>query len=94
MGLWVIVLTAFMVTTVRSFIGYAIPISWKKELWQSFVMFSAMGTGKALGGILSDRFGARVVGVASTLCCVPFLLVGDNRMLISIIGIFLFSLTM
>ena len=53
-----------------------------------------MGAGKALGGWLSDRFGARRVGVLSTLLCIPFLLFGRDLMLVSILGVFCFSLTM
>ena len=91
---WVIILVAFMVVIVRSYIGYAIPISWKKELWQSFLLFFIMGLGKIMGGILSDKFGAKKIGVASTLLCIPFLLIGNNNMVISILGVFMFSLTM
>ena len=89
-----LVLAAFAVTAVRSFIGYAIPISWKKELWQSFFLFGMMGLGKALGGYLADRFGARRTGVWSTLLCIPFLLFGKDLMLVSVFGVFCFSLTM
>ena len=87
-------LAAFAVTAVRSFIGYAIPISWKKELWQSFFLFGMMGLGKALGGYLADRFGARRTGVWSTVLCIPFLLFGKDLMLVSVFGVFCFSLTM
>lgn len=91
---WIIIFVAFLVVTVRSYIGYAIPISWKKELWQAFLLFFIMGFGKIMGGILSDKFGAKKVGVISTLLCIPFLLIGNNNMIISIIGVFMFSLTM
>jgi hypothetical protein len=53
-----------------------------------------MGFGKALGGILSDAYGIRKVATLSTLFSLPFLLVGDNLMIVSIIGIMLFSMTM
>ena len=91
---WIVILVAFLVVTVRAYIGYAIPISWKKELWQSFLLFFVMGFGKVMGGVLSDKFGAKNVGVFSTLACIPFLLIGNNNMLISIVGVFMFSLTM
>lgn len=91
---WIIISIAFIVVIVRSYIGYAIPIAWKKELWQAFLLFFTMGAGKVMGGILSDKFGAKKVGVASTLLCIPFLLIGNNNMVISIIGVFMFSLTM
>ena len=83
-----------MVTLVRSFIGYAIPISWKKEEWQSFLLFFSMGCGKAFGGWLADKLGAYKVGVATTLLAIPFLVLGDSVMVVSIVGIFLFSMTM
>ncbi len=89
-----ILLIAFIVTTVRSFIGYAIPISWNKELWQSFFLFFIMGTGKALGGFMADRIGARKTAAIGTLAAVPFLLFGDRVMVVSCIGVFFFSMTM
>lgn len=89
-----VVVAAFVVTLVRSFMGYAIPISWKKEEWQSFVLFSSMGVGKAFGGWLADKIGTYKVGVATTLLAIPFLVFGDTVMMVSIIGVFLFSMTM
>lgn len=91
---WLIIFVAFIVTTVRSYIGYAIPISWNKTLWQSFCLFFIMGGGKAMGGYLSDWIGSKKTGVYSTILCIPFLLIGKNIMLLSIIGVFLFSMTM
>jgi len=89
-----IVMVAFIVVSVRSFIGYCIPISWKKQAWQAFALFFIMGLGKAAGGFLADYFGAKKVAVISTLLCIPFLVFGKDYMLISIIGVFMFSLTM
>lgn len=89
-----IIIVAFLVTTVRSYIGYAIPISWNKTLWQAFLLFFVMGMGKAMGGYWADKYGAQKVGVFSTLFCIPFLIIGKNIMVLSIIGVFLFSLTM
>ena len=89
-----VIIVALLVVIARSYIGYAIPIGWKKEVWQALLLFFIMGLGKAGGGYLSDRFGARKVGVLSTIICIPFLLFGKNIMIISIIGVFLFSLTM
>lgn len=93
-GVLFVFMVALMVTAVRSYIGYAIPISWKKEAWQGFLLFFTMGFGKALGGLLSDRYGARSVGIYSSLLCIPFLVFGNNQMIISIIGVFIFSCTM
>lgn len=89
-----IITAAFIVTAVRSFLGYAIPISWKKEVWQDFLLFFVMGIGKAAGGYLADKFGARRTGVISTLISIPFLAIGADNMVISVIGVCLFSMTM
>ena len=89
-----VLLIAFLVTAVRSYIGYAIPISWNKEVWQSFFLFFIMGAGKALGGYLADRFGARKTAFIGTLTAIPFLLFGDRVMIVSCIGVFFFSMTM
>lgn len=91
---WLIIGIAVLVTAIRSFVGYAIPISWNKTAWQAFALFFVMGAGKGIGGWLADRYGARKVGVISTLACIPFLLLGKDMMLISILGVFLFSMTM
>ena len=90
----IILLAVFAVTTVRSYIAYAIPISWKKELWQTFLLFFIMGFGKGIGGFVSDRIGARKTALFSTLSAIPFLVIGENIMVLSIIGVCLFSMTM
>ena len=89
---WTIV--AFVVTAVRSYLGYAIPISWNKELWQTIFLFGIMGLGKALGGYFVDRIGARKTAIFSTLAAIPFLVFGDKLMVVSVIGVFFFSMTM
>lgn len=65
-----IVLVAFGVTTARAYVGYAIPISWNKTVWQSVLLFFIMGAGKAVGGYLSDKIGAKKTGVLSTIICI------------------------
>lgn len=85
---------ATFITFSRSFIGYAIPISWNKSLWQTILLFSLMGTGKAVGGFVSDKIGPKTIGIITTILCIPFMLLGENQMIVSIIGVFLFSMTM
>ena len=53
-----------------------------------------MGVGKAMGGILSDAFGIRKIAVISTIFAIPFLLLGENHMIVSLIGVMFFSMTM
>ncbi len=91
---YIVVLIAFLVVIVRGYLGYGIPTSWNKTVVQNVIFFFTMGLGKALGGILSDKFGIRRVAVLSTLLAIPFLCFGDNIMIVSIIGVMFFSMTM
>lgn len=84
----------FFIVCVRAYIGYALPIAWNKTFTQTIFLFLIMGTGKMLGGILSDIFGARLIGIISCLLSVPVLLAGNNIMWLSLIGVATFSMTM
>lgn len=89
-----VIFIAVLVVIVRGYTGYGIPTSWNKTVLQSVYLFCIMGLGKALGGILSDAYGARKVGIFSTLFAIPFLVIGDKLMIISLIGVMFFSMTM
>lgn len=90
----IIILLAVFVVIVRGYMGYGIPTSWNKTLYQTVFLYVAMGLGKCLGGILSDSFGMRKIAIISILGALPFLLFGDKYMIISLIGIAMFSMTM
>lgn len=89
-----VIIIAVFVVIVRGYMGYGIPTTWNKTTIQTILFFVTMGIGKALGGILSDKYGIRKVAILSTLLAIPFLCFGDNIMIISLIGIMLFSMTM
>ena len=89
-----IIIIATLVVIVRGYMGYGIPTSWNKTTLQTVLLFVIMGIGKALGGILSDSFGIRKVAILSTVLAIPFLCIGDNLMVISLIGVMFFSMTM
>ena len=91
---FLVIVLATLVVIVRGYIGYGIPTAWNKTLIQNIIFFFTMGLGKALGGILTDRFGIRKVAVTSTLLAIPFLCFGDNLMMVSLIGVMFFSMTM
>lgn len=91
---YVVVFIAFLVVIIRGYMGYGIPTSWNKTIIQTIIFYFTMGIGKALGGILSDKFGIRKVAILSTLLAIPFLCFGDNHMMISLIGVMFFSMTM
>ncbi len=90
----IIIWLAVFVVIVRGYMGYGIPTTWNKTTIQSIIFFATMGIGKALGGILSDAFGIRKVAIFSTVLSIPFLCFGNNVMIISLIGVMLFSMTM
>lgn len=89
-----IILGALIVVIMRGYIGYGIPTSWNKTIFQTILLYVAMGLGKALGGILSDLFGIRKIAVVSCLLSIPFLCMGNNLMIVSLIGVMMFSMTM
>lgn len=90
----IIIILAVTVVIARAFMGYGIPTTWNRSLFQTVLLYCAMGVGKALGGILTDALGGRKCAALSTLGALPFLLFGDRIMEISLIGIMLFSMTM
>ena len=90
----IIVLIAFFVVIIRGYMGYGIPTSWNKTVFQNVLLFVFMGIGKALGGILSDAFGIKKIAVGSTLLAIPFLCFGDSIMVVSLFGVMAFSMTM
>jgi len=89
-----LVLLAFVTVVARAYVGYAIPSGWNKTTLQTVILFCCMGAGKCLGGVLADRLGARRLAVGGLLLSLPFLTMGDSRMLLSLIGVGLFSMTM
>ena len=89
----VIILVTFVVL-VRGYLGYRIPSAWKTTTIHTVILFVTMGLGKCLGGILSDLFGLKKIAAISTLLAIPFLLLGNNNIIVSLIGIMIFSLSM
>ena len=89
----IVFLTVFIVI-VRGYMGYGIPTSWNKTTLQTVILFFSMGIGKCLGGILSDAYGIKKISTISTLLAIPFLCFGNNIMIISLIGVMMFSMTM
>ena len=89
-----VVLFAVLIVFVRAYMGYGIPTSWNKTTLETILLFSFMGVGKCLGGIMVDLIGMRKTAILSIACSLPFLLFGDQIMIISLFGILLFSMTM
>ena len=88
-----IMLVAFIVISIRAYIGYAIPTEWKKTEIQAVLLFSIMGIGKMLGGFLADHIGSYKTALISSVASLPFLLFGNSIMILSLVGVGLFSMT-
>lgn len=89
-----IVALAVLVVVVRGYMGYGIPTSWNKTTIQTVILFCTMGLGKCLGGLLSDAYGIKKIGTISTLLAIPFLCFGNDLMIVSLLGVMMFSMTM
>ena len=91
---FIIILLICLVIMVRAYLGYRIPSAWNTTTVHTIILFVTMGLGKILGGVLADSWGLKKTACVSTLCSIPFLIFGNQDMLISLIGIMLFSMTM
>lgn len=89
-----LLILAFSVIAIRSYIGYAIPTEWNKTKIQAILLFFTMGAGKALGALMCDKVGYYRTALVSSVLSLPFLLFGNSNMILSLIGIGLFSMTM
>lgn len=79
---------------IRAYAGGLIPTHWKST--QLLMLLPGFGAcaGKAVGGYLGDRFGAKNIGVFSLLLSIPFICFGNGIVIFSIVGIVLFNMTM
>lgn len=91
---YIIIFLAVFIVMIRGWIGYGIPTSWNKTMFETLLLFFTMGIGKCMGGILIDAYGIKKIGIYSCLLAIPFLSFGDDMMIISLIGVMMFSMTM
>jgi hypothetical protein len=79
---------------VRSFAGFGAGFPWQSDQGVIFWLVLAAFAGKALGGILSDRFGWLAVSVSSLAIAMPLLGFGRLNPVIAVSGMFLLQATM
>lgn len=89
-----IIILAVFIVTVRGYMGYGIPTSWNQTIAQNVIFYVTMGIGKMAGGIIADKIGVKKTAMISVFAALPFLLFGDGIMIVSLIGIMIFSMTM
>ena len=79
---------------VRGYIGYAIPTGWSVNNFHLIILYSYMGFGKILGGLITDKLGYKKATIISIVGALPFLLFGNSIPIISLTGVLLYSMSM
>jgi FSR family fosmidomycin resistance protein-like MFS transporter len=75
-------------------VGLAVVLPWKANITLAVVLVAMVFAGKAVGGLLADRFGWAKVAVGSLVIATPLLVLGPNVAAVAILGMFLFNFTM
>jgi FSR family fosmidomycin resistance protein-like MFS transporter len=87
-------LLIFISVAVRSFVGSIVAFPWKSDISLAVAMVVAVFLGKALGGVLADRYGWRKIAAGALLLSAPLITFGAPLPIVAILGMFLFNMTM
>jgi|GEM_PF-168716 FSR family fosmidomycin resistance protein-like MFS transporter len=79
---------------IRSLVGFSAGFPWYNDKTILFLIVCAAFAGKALGGIVSDRFGWLAAATTVSLLSAPLLAFGFVSPLCTIMGMLLFQMTM
>lgn len=79
---------------IRALVGFMLNYPWKANTTLLIIFTLAVVMGKAMGGILADRFGWMYVTAAGLLISAFLLSFSGNYPLSAVLGVFLFNLTM
>jgi len=91
---WLILIMILLVIATRSLVGSVLVLPWKSQLILLVIFTLSVSLGKALGGILADRYGFMKVGVSSLLISIPLLFFGASYPVAGILGILFFQMSM
>ncbi len=89
-----VILLLLVSVAIRSMVGLSLVLPWKSDPVLLVILTGAVVLGKALGGILGDRFGWTAVAVSGLIVSAPLLAFFPQIPAIAILGIFLFNLSM
>lgn len=93
-GFYLVVFSLFVVIGLRGIIGGGLFLQWNNSLETKTIVLVMIVMGKALGGVLGDRFGLMKVGLGGLILSLPLLSIGSHIAVLSCIGVFAFNLTM
>ncbi len=83
----------FFVVLLRSYVGTTLSFTWKQQWYWAWILTAALVLGKALGGILSDKFGMKQTSTISLLASAVCFLFPATP-IIGVLAVFLFNMTM
>jgi MFS transporter, FSR family, fosmidomycin resistance protein len=89
-----VILLLLLSVAIRSMVGMSLVMPWKSDPLLLIVLTLAVVLGKALGGILGDRFGWAAVAVSGLAVSIPLLAFFAPIPALAIAGLFLFNLSM
>ena len=89
-----VILLLLVSVAIRSMVGLSLVLPWKSDPVLLVALTLAVVLGKALGGILGDKFGWAAVAVSGLVISAPLLAFFAPIPAIAIVGIFLFNLSM
>ena len=82
-----------VVIVIRSLMGFAISFGWKSNFALLVALTIGVFLGKALGGVLADRYGWRKVAVGTLIISAPLVSFFGAVPVVAIVGMFLFNMT-
>ena len=91
---WIALALLLFSILIRALVGQAGSYQCPKASTALFALGSAAFAGKALGGILSDRFGWTLTSVTALLISAPLIALGGPNYTIIALGMFFFQMTM
>lgn len=89
-----IIILILIVITIRSYIGLILPLPWKSVQILLITLTTAIFIGKALGGIIADKYGWAPTITISLLISAILLPFATSNPIIGILGLFIFQFSM
>lgn len=89
-----IIMALLLVISIRSLVGGAIVFDWQITMTMKLAALAMVVAGKALGGLLADRFGFLKTGVGGLVIAAPLLTWGMDHWVLGLLGLLFFNLTM